>query len=176
MELATAIELGKLVTTVFAIMAALWAFHKWRIRDELFPRAYFEVDVNFVGARDGQIVCEISATLENKGVVPLKIKDITFVLRGLKQLDKLEIGGDAIRHQLNFHRTLAAGDFVPTSWDYTFIYPGVRTEYNFVTTIADDIEFVRIQGDFNYDDPSRSHHAAKVLRVPSFGQDKWPGS
>ena len=164
--LATAIEFGKLLTTIAAIVAALWAFHKWRLRDELFPRVVFEVSVNFVGRTDDQIVCELVATLENKGIVPLKFKDFSFKLRGLSDSDPLENGGDAIRGQVNFQHTLASGLFVPADWEYSFIYPGVKTEYNYVTKIPANTSFVRVQGDFVYLEPGRSHHAAKVLAVP----------
>ena len=56
-------------------------------------------------------------------------------------------------------------------WNYTFIYPGVRTEYNLVATIPVQAEFVRVQSDFKYDEAGQFHHAAKVFAVPSFVPD-----
>jgi hypothetical protein len=142
--------IGKITSTALALAGGWWAWEKWRKKDELFPRVYFEVSVNFIGAKDEHIICELLATLENKGVVPLKIRDFTFVLRGLTETDPLARGGPNIRNQLDFPVKLDEGHFVPQDWDYSFIYPGVKTEYNFVTAIPQRTSFVRMQGDFAY--------------------------
>ena len=170
-ELGVLIELGKLLTTLAAIAAAVWAFQKWRARDELFPRVFFEVSINFVGKQDDDVVCELIAIVENKGIVPLKLRNMNFLVRGILASDRLEMGGEEIRYQLNFEHKILQGSFIPADWNYTFIYPGVRTEYNFVAMIPKEARFVRMQGDFEYEEPSRSHHAAKVLAVPSFNPD-----
>jgi hypothetical protein len=161
-------SLGKLVSVVLALAGAWWAYEKWRKRDEHFPRVYFEVSVNFLGLKEDQILCELVATLENKGVVPLKIRKFSFLLRGLGNQDLIERGGDEIRNQIVFPNRLEQGMFVPKDWDFTFVYPGVRTEYNFVTAIPRNTEFVRMQGDFEYLRTGSSHHAAKILKVPDF--------
>jgi hypothetical protein len=160
--------IGKITSTALALAGSWWAFEKWRKRDEHFPRVWFEVSINFIGAQDGQIICELVATLENKGVVPLKIRDFTFVLRGLADSDPLERGGPRIRNQLNFPDKLDEGRFVPEDWEYSFVYPGIKTEYNFVTAIPQHISFVRMQGDFAYLMNGETHHAAKILKVPDF--------
>jgi hypothetical protein len=160
--------IGKFSSTTLALAGAWWAFEKWRQRDELFPRVAFEVSVNFLGAKNGQIVCELVATLENKGVVPLKIRDFTFVLRGLSENDPIRRGDEEIRHQVNFPIKLEEGRFVPEAWEYSFVYPGVKTEYNFIAAIPQHIAFVRMQGDFAYPAEGETHHAAKLLKVPDF--------
>jgi hypothetical protein len=163
--------IGKITSTALALAGGWWAFEKWRKKDELFPRVYFEVSVNFIGAKDEHIICELVSTLENKGEVPVKIRDFTFVLRGLAKTAPLGRGGPNIRNQLNFPDTLDEGRFIPESWDSSFIYPGVKTEYNFVTAIPQHISFVRMQGDFVYlldGKDGYTHHAAKILKVPDF--------
>jgi hypothetical protein len=160
--------LGKLLSTVLAIAGAWWAYEKWKKRDEHFPRINFEVSVNFLGVKDHQVVCELIAILENKGVVPLKIKDFSFRLLGLGEHDPILIGGEEIRKQIRFPRRLSEGVFVPESWEYSFVYPGIKTEYNFITSIPEDTSYVRIQGDFEYLEVEGSHHAAKALKVPQF--------
>lgn len=164
------VQVGQIVTALIGIAAAVWAFQKWRVRDEHFPRLYFEVGVNFIGRKDGRLVCELVASLDNKGVVPIKFKELNFVLRGIAHEDALATGDKNIRYQLNFARELCRGRFIPETWEYSFVYPGVATEYNFVTTIPLDIEFVRMQGDFVYPgNRGETHHAAKVLAVPTGG-------
>lgn len=167
MEWSTFFEaFGKVASTAAAVAGAWWAFEKWRRRDEHFPRVHFEVGINFVGAMEGQIVAELVANVENKGVVPLKIRDFSFKVLGLKLDDALEIGGHEIRGQLTFPHLLVEGRFLPKDWNYSFVYPGVVTEYNFVCSVPAEIEFVRMQGDFQYEDEGFAHHAAKVLKVP----------
>jgi hypothetical protein len=108
------------------------------------------------------------ATLENTGVVPLKIRDFTFVLRGLSENDPISRGGEEIRNQVNFPIKLEEGRFVPKTWEYSFVYPGVKTEYDFIAAIPQHVAFVRMQGDFAYPTVGETHHAAKLLKVPNF--------
>ena len=103
---------------------------------------------------------ELVATLENKGLVPLKIRAFTVKLLGLRAEDTLATGRPDIRGQLYFPHDLAEGDFIPSTWDQTFIYPGVKTEYNYVCAPTGDTFFVRMQGDFQY------LSAGKPLRRP----------
>jgi hypothetical protein len=159
--------LGKVASVLAALAGGWWAFEKWHKREEHFPRVYFEVAVNFLGSSQGQIIAELVATLENKGVVPLKIRAFTFKLLGLRTQDTLASGGPEIRGQLRFPHVVAEGNFMPSTWDYTFIYPGVRTEYNYVCALSSDMLFVRMQSDFEYLAAGRAHHAAKVLKVPN---------
>jgi len=160
--------LGKITSALLGAAGAWWAFEKWKKRDEHFPRVEFEVSVNFVGVKNDVVVCELVATLENKGVVPLKIREFTFVLRGLAETDQIRRGGSNIRNQLEFSNKLDEGRFVPEGWEYSFVYPGVKTEYNFVTAIPRHISFVRMQADFAYLVGGETHHAAKILKVPDF--------
>ena len=157
---------GKIASAAAAVAGGWWAFEKWRQRDEHFPRVRFEVSVNFVGQTRGHVIAELVASLENKGVVPLKIRDFSFKLLGLKVDDDLNVGGEAIRGQLAFPHLLVEGHFVPKEWNFTFVYPGVVTEYNFVCSLPVDVAFVRMQADFHYENQGFAHHAAKVLQVP----------
>ncbi|OVE79270.1 hypothetical protein BVY01_02945 [bacterium I07] len=153
--------IGKAATAGAAVIGAWWAFEKWRRRDEHFPRIYFEVSVNFLGSKDEFILVELIATLENKGVVPLKISNFSFKLLGLKETDAWVRGDKGIRGQLKFPHLLEEGTFMPLDR----VYPGVKTEYNYVAAIPLDVSYVRIQGDFEYLHSRASHHAAKVLKV-----------
>jgi len=160
--------IGKIATGVAALAGAWWAFMKWRKQDELFPRIGFEVSANFVGIHGDHVVTELVAVLENRGQVPLKIRHFSFKLRGLSKSSAVQKGTAAIRGQLLFPVVIEEGDFVPPSWDHSFVYPGVKTEYNFVTAIPRTIAFVRMQGDFEYlGRRGSSHHAAKIMAVPS---------
>jgi hypothetical protein len=165
--------MGKAATLIATIIAGWWGIVSWRKRNELFPRVYFEVSANFVGRHREKLVTEIVAVLENKGIVPLKIKHFGFKVRALTKDDALVLGDEKIRKQLLFPHVVAEGVFVPESWDYSFVFPGVRTEYTFVTAVPTDAAFLRVQADFEYlEHAGQSHHAAKILKVPDAGVGK----
>jgi hypothetical protein len=165
--------IGKAATGIAAVVAGYWGFVRWRRQDELFPRVNFEVSACFLGVQGDHVVTELVAVLENKGDVPLKIHNFTFKLLGLARSASAEKGPARIRGQLLFPTVLDEGEFVPRSWEYSFVYPGVKTEYNFVTVIPRDIAFVRMQGDFEYlERKGASHHAAKVLMVDVSGSPR----
>jgi hypothetical protein len=157
-----------------AVLGGGWWFAiKYRRRDEHFPRIGFEVSANFLGIQNGQVITELVARLENTGVVPLKVRTFTFKLRALFEDDEIKKGNEQIRRQIIFPHVLEEGSFVPASWEYTFVHPGVRTEYNFVCAIPAKTSFVRVESSFLYVPSGDSHHAAKVLRVsPPNGSDQ----
>lgn len=162
------IDVGsKIIAFGALIIGAWWGVIKFLRRDEHFPRVGFEVSANFVGIHDGKVLLEVLAHLENKGVVPLKIKDLNFKVRGLAEDDPIEEGDSSIRGQIRIPHMLWEGSWVPEHWHYTFIYPGVKTEYNYVAALPTNILFVRVEGSFSYDREGSSHHAAKLQRVPN---------
>ena len=83
-------RIGQVATAVAALTGTWWAFIRWRKQDELFPRIVFEVSANFVGMQGECVVTELVAVLDNKGQVPLKIRDFTFKLRGLPRSERFE--------------------------------------------------------------------------------------
>lgn len=164
--------IGMAITAIGSLSGAVWAFRKWWVRDEHFPRVAFDLRVNIIDETDNQCVLEIVAILENKGVVPLKICNFTCEIRGILEGEKLEIGGESIRNQLNFKNQLRHGWFIPTNWKYSFVYPSIQTDYNFVTAIPSTTRYVLIKGEFEYYrrfmmfGNNRSHHAGVVLSIP----------
>lgn len=147
------------------IVGVVWGLLKFFRRDEHFPRVEFEVDARFVGQQGGRVLVEVVAVLTNRGLVPVRIRDMGFKLRGLRAADPLQEGDPAIRGQLRIPHLLKEGEFVPGHWGHTFIYPGVRTEYNYITALDADVRFLRVEGSFAYDRPGHAHHAARLLKV-----------
>lgn len=166
--------IGQMATAAAAFAAAWWGFERWRRRDE-HPRIELEVSANFLGTHHGRELVEIVATVENKGVVPLRYKNFGFKLLGLHSDDSLTRGGATVRGQVVFGSEVARGSFIPDHWEYSFIYPGVKTEYNYITDLPEGMEFVRVQADLEYMRNGESHHAAKALRVPrGLGREAGP--
>ena len=164
----TIIDIGsKIIAFAALLIGAWWGVIKYLKRDEHFQRVGFEVSANFVGIQDGKVLCEVLAQLENKGVVPLKIKDLRFKVRGLYEDNEIKKGDDSIRGQIIVPHLLLEGSWVPEHWNYTFIYPGVKTEYNYIAAVPLNTSFVRVEGSFSYDREGASHHAAKLQKVPN---------
>ena len=127
------IEIGsQIIAFVVLVAGAVWGFLKFFKRDEHFPRVVFEVSANFVGHQDDQVLFEVIAELENKGVVPLKIKNLVFKVRGLYDHEELGKGDESIRGQTRIPHVLLEGSWIPKNWSHTFVYPGVKTEYNYI--------------------------------------------
>jgi len=167
MVMDTIFDIGSKVIAFGALVTgAWWGIVKYLKRDEHFPRVGFEVSANFVGSQDGKVLLEVLAYLDNKGVVPLKIKDLNFKIRGLREDDPINEGDNSIRGQIRIPHILCKGAWIPEHWNYTFIYPGVKTEYSYVAALPLDISFVRVEGSFSYDREGNSHHAAKLQKVP----------
>lgn len=155
------------IKLVVLVAGAVWAVCKWRRREEHFPRIALDVQARFIEADPGRPwVLEIVATIENKGLVPIKIKDFGFSLRVLRKADKWIWNTKARRGQLDFGDESLAEKFVTASMGYTFVSPSVRTEYTYVTALEPDVELIRINADFLYPTRGETHHAARVFAVP----------
>lgn len=158
---------GKGVAILVALFGLYCAFEKWWKREEHFPRVNFDLNAELIDHKDGKIILNIVATLENKGQVPLKIKEFVCELRGLRDNDLLELGTEKIRNQLNFKQDLGGGVFIPADWNYSFVYPGVKTEYTYVTIIPESTKYLLAKGRFHYLSNGESHHAGRIIKIPN---------
>ena len=159
-------SLGKIVSVIAGLGGGYWTFLKWFKRDEHFPRIDFNMNIEVLGQKKVHTVLNIIATLENRGVVPLKIKNFVCKLRGIDRAESLELGGDEIRNQLNFKTKLGGGSYLPIKWPYAFVYPGVKTAFSYVTIVPRTTEFVLALAEFEYLANGETHHAGKVMKMP----------
>lgn len=159
--------MSRIISFGVLVIGIGWGLIKFLKRDEHFPHIFFEVSANFVGVQDNQNLFEVLALLENKGVAPIKIRDLNFKVRGLFQQDRLKQGDASIRGQIRIPHLLLEGSWIPEQWDHTFVYPGVKTEYNYIAAIPLDVSFLRVEGSFSYTRKGSTHHAAKLIKVPN---------
>lgn len=158
--------IGKAVSVVAAGFAFYWAFERWRRQEEHFPRINFELEIEIIDQTAAGTIINIISVVENKGLVPLRIKDFICELRGLNRDDPLEIGDENIRHQLNFKNLLEGGEFIPKDWECSFVYPGVKTTYTFVTVLPKNVIYLLVRASFTYLDHKNTHHTGKIIRIP----------
>ncbi|BDX06507.1 hypothetical protein [Planctobacterium marinum] len=159
-------SLVKSLSALVAVLGGLWAVYKFYKRDEHFPRVQFDVDINFIGEKSEQHIIEVVAYLENKGVVPIKLTELEFSLRGLKHDDKLIEGDKSINRQLKLPHKVKDARWLSDTWNHTFVYPGVRTRYTHVTSIGGEYGFLLVRGLFIYESDEDFHTSAKLVEVP----------
>ncbi|GKW30366.1 hypothetical protein AB6D34_11810 [Pectobacterium brasiliense] len=163
-------EIYEVVTGLITIAASFFGFYcvvdKWIKRKEHFPRVNFDITVEIIDFCDDKIILNIIASIDNKGYVPLKIKDFKCELLGVMNDSPLELGGQKIRNQLNFPNKIGDGSFIPLNWNYSFVYPCVKTDYLHVTFIPKNTKYLLVKSSFYYLETNESHHAGKVLKIP----------
>jgi len=157
------------VATVIAIIfGGIWAYFRFIRQREHSLKVEFTIDAEFIGFQDKKWLVEIIANVENKGAVLHKISDFYFLLRYVKTADELDDGEENINFQTNIEHFRKKGYFIPQNWEYSFIEPGIKNEYKYVTTLPIEATFVLIHGKFKYQsDEHEFHTAIKLKKVPS---------
>jgi hypothetical protein len=157
--------ISDIATVLALVFGGLWTYRLFIRRREDVPHIEFSVDVNFVGVQDDQWLVEILALLDNKGQVRHSISDFTFDLRCVSSDEALRHGGEGINYQLEIPHKLKEGSWMPRGWAYTFIEPGLRTRYSFISTVPVSASFVLVHGRFSYSKED-FHTADRLVKVP----------
>jgi hypothetical protein len=165
---------SSLATFLAVVIGGLWAYIKILRRREHRPRLEFSVELAFVGAQADHWLVDVQAFVNNEGLVRHVIRTFSFELRCLYPDDELVDGGPQIGHQTLIPHVLKEGSWLPGDWEATFIEPGLRTRYSFVTLVPSSVSFVLIHGLLIYGDQRVAHTAESLVRVPSAGEG--PGS
>lgn len=158
--------LSGLATIAALIAAGIWGWYNFGLRREAHPKVQFDLDAEIIARQDGQVLLELSATLQNLGQVRHRISDFTFRLFTLRGSDAIEAGGDRINGQVRF--TPIRRDVPWMGHGYsTFIDAGVTQTYRHITAVPDDVTLCMLHSSFDYpDSPGQSHSAQKVRALP----------
>jgi hypothetical protein len=167
---------SSLATFVAVVIGGLWAYIKILRRREHRPRIDFSVDVAFVGEQGNQWLVDVQAFVNNEGLVRHVFRTFSFDLRCLYAGDELVEGGQQIGHQTVIPHVLKEGSWLPGDWAATFIEPGLRTRYSFVTSVPSRASFVLLHGLLVYGDSHVAHTAESLVRVPASGGHPAPPS
>lgn len=155
-----------IITITASFFGIYCAIDKWIKRKEHFPRVNFDITIQIIDFHDDKIILNVIASVDNKGYVPLKIKNFKCELLGIMSDSSLELGDEKIRNQLNFPNKIGDGSFIPLDWNYSFVYPCVKTDYLYVTFIPKNTKYLLVKGSFYYLETNESHHAGKVMKIP----------
>lgn len=158
-----------LVSTTALVLGGMWAFVRFVLHWEIFPRINMSVGVNFVGRVEAGWAVEVIARVTNRGAVPHTITSLDFDLRGLKHGDELVDGPPAIRQQLYFKHEIKKKSWITTEKQkHMRLMPGVTLRYNYVTMIPDSYRFLLLHGLLSYGRRRGIvHRADRVIHVPN---------
>jgi hypothetical protein len=154
MDLKTvASTLESFVKVAAIIIGGGWAYWKFVRQRANEPATDIDIDVRFVGKQDGQLIIEITVTLENKSQVRLKYEDFQVTARYLLRGDKVEDGGHRIRHQLKFPRTIdeRIGGEKRFFSNVEYINPKQVFRHRYITSIPAEATFLWVQTKFFFD-------------------------
>ena len=139
----------------------------------------FTLDVDFIGEIKEKWIVELSAQIENKGLVRHQIDANSFIfnLRYLTEKDSLDnqevLASNNKTYQVNFKNEVRLRSdneecrWLPSDWNYTFIEPGTSQKYSHVISIPKNAKFLLFHSNFSYKDKSLEFHSSeKVVKVP----------
>jgi hypothetical protein len=133
---------------------------------ENFPRVDFAVEITFVGTHKGHWLTEITAILENKGLVRHHVKSIEFELRCLFDKDDLTEADEKARFQTMVPHVIKKGSWLASRWTGgTIIDAGIRARYPYVYALPENARFLYVIGQFIYADGT-VHKASRLFQVP----------
>lgn len=155
---------GSIAALLIAGVGAFWGVVKIFKRAEHYPRVNLQLSCSVVGQRGPSVLCDLRASIDNKGNVPIRIKSFEFNLRGIKDGSDLQYGGAEIRNQASFSELIKEGSFIPENWDETFVHPNVKAEYDFALLVPANIRVIRAHAYFTYND-GKTHHQTQVIVI-----------
>jgi hypothetical protein len=155
-----------IIAALAILVGGIWALFKFVIYRESYPKVQFDLDLRILDKIQNQIVVEVVAIVENKGLVRHWLNDFKFDLFVLPK-DKALVEGDKnINYQIQFEKVVDGRYWIPPDWKTTFIDPSLRQEYTYVTHIPDNSSLALIYATFRYPDEESNFHAAqKTFRV-----------
>lgn len=157
--------IGSVAAILIAVFGAIWAIRKAVRRSEHHPRVNLQLAFVIIGSRGNDILCELRASIDNRGNVPIRMKSFQFNVRSIDDAGPFEHGGNEIRHQAKFPNVVKEGSFIPENWSETFVHPNVKAEYDFSLIIPSSSRVVRAHAFFSYNN-KKMHHQTCIVKIP----------
>lgn len=141
------------------IVGAIWVYLRFIRTRESHPKIEFNVAVNLIGRQDKKILIEIIADLENKGLVRHWVNNFTCDVLILRSTNPVVNGDERINHQLLFekHNPVKSNTdksdriiWIPNDWHESFIDPGIKQKYTYLTEVPETTSFISIYSQFYY--------------------------
>jgi hypothetical protein len=157
--------LESLATIAALAIGGWWTYRRFVRQREDRPHVAFTVDAAFIAKQGGYWIVELISRLENKGKVRHQITNFTFDVYALFRNDDV-IVSDQFGGQAYFPHLVVRGSWLPTSFGYTFIDPGLSTHYSFLARIPEETTMFVMHSRFDYEHDKEFHVAEKTFAVP----------
>ena len=148
--------IGRILTIMSLLISAFLIYTKLVIERGLFPPVEFYLKWIVHGEQKNRIIIEILPVLENKGTSILIVKNLRIEVRYLLREDPIRFFPN-FRGRLDFSRSLEDDLYLDDSGRFqvlphdTFIKPGVKQTYSFITFIPNEASYVLLHSTFDYD-------------------------
>ena len=125
------------------LSGGIWGFIKSIERRERHPRIEFNIELDFIGIQGNSWLAEVSALVENKGLVRHKTSKFDFIVRYIEEKDPLKWGGEKINYQVMIPKLVDIPDkfkdkgvtkrsFIPPKYTRgTYVEPGILQRYTY---------------------------------------------
>ena len=156
-------------------VAGIWAYWKFIYQREKEPAADIDIDIRFVSIQNDKWIIEVTACLENKGLVRLTHNSFQVSIRYLVSGDKIEDGNKKINYQLNCAKTIDErinGEKRLFS-NVKYINPRQEFKYRYITFIDKESSFIWVQCKFEFTNAEKSKkmNSQRIFKVPSERDD-----
>lgn len=160
-----------LLTSLAILIGGGWTFWKYVLQREAYPKIQFNIDINFISIQDKQILFEVLLVLKNKGTVRHEIDKESFTLkiRYLTKDDKIIQGDLKYNFETKFPHLHEVKDvnkkrkIIHESWKNTFLDPGVKQVYSYITALPEDTLCILVKSKFNYSERKSDNYGAQKL-------------
>ena len=157
---------SNVVTAIGVLVGGGWALWKFGIQREAHAKIEFDLDLKVLGRQDKQFLVEIAAIVHNKGLVRHWLQDFRFDLLYLPKSAEIQCGDARINEQVLFQPLFKKRYWIPPDWISSFIDPGVRQRYTYISSVPDDASYILVFAIFKYpDEESEFHTAQKVWPI-----------
>ena len=151
-----------LAKTIGLVVGAIWIYFRFIRTRENHPKIEFSVSIRLLGRQDNKILIEITADVENKGLVRHWINNFTCDVLILQSNDLVIHGDKRINHQLLFEKynPIKLDNenrqkrivWIPKDWYESFIDAGIKQQYTYLTAVPETTTFISIYSQFYYKD------------------------
>lgn len=165
-----------ILTFIGVVIAGIWGYRKFIWQREKEPATEIDMDVKFIGIQDEKWIIEITAYLENKGLVRQKYEDFILRVRYIERNDEVIDGDEKLNYQLYFPKSTDSeiqkeGENKKRREFHNadFINPKMKFRHRYITSIPKSASFIWIQGKFKFiiNRKEAITNSQRIFRVPA---------
>lgn len=171
-------DLESLAKIIGLAVGAWWVYRRFIRTRERHAKIEFETGLRLIGRQDDKLIIEAIATLHNKGLVRHTVSRFSGSVFILQAGDEVVHGDKKTNYQLRLKKHNPEKppqepkkkgekpdpekqriEWAPDNWDGTFVDPGIRQQYTYLTQVPPDTTFISVHAKFYYN--KKDFHTAQ---------------